>query len=66
MLNDEVEPLEGDVLDLGEVASEELFLALDPYPRLPDAALTDFVPEAEVGEESKHPFAALAALKRKK
>jgi len=66
MLNDEVEPLEGDVLDIGEVASEELFLALDPYPRVPDAALTDFMPEADVGGKSRHPFAALAALKGKK
>ena len=31
------EPLVGHVLDLGEVLAEELSLALDPYPRSPDA-----------------------------
>ncbi|MDA0240803.1 MAG: DUF177 domain-containing protein [Proteobacteria bacterium] len=66
MLSDEIEPLEGDVLDLGEVAAEELFLALDPYPRVVGVALTDFIPEADPGENPKHPFAALAALKGKK
>lgn len=34
----EVLPLEGDALDLGEVAAQTLGLALDPYPRAPDAA----------------------------
>ncbi|MCS6879663.1 MAG: DUF177 domain-containing protein [Geminicoccaceae bacterium] len=38
---DEPEPLEGTVLDLGEIVAEELALALDPYPRGPmaDAAM---------------------------
>lgn len=31
---DEPEPLEGGRLDLGEIAAEELVLALDPYPKL--------------------------------
>ena len=65
-LDDDVEPLDGDVLDLGEIASEELFLALDPYPRLPGVALTDFLPQADFEDDNKHPFAALAALKGKK
>lgn len=65
-LDDDVEPLDGDILDLGEVASEELFLALDPYPRVPGVALTDFLPEADSEEDNKHPFAALAALKGRK
>jgi uncharacterized metal-binding protein YceD (DUF177 family) len=47
------------VLDLGEAAAEQLALALDPYPRAPDAVL----PEAE-GEPDANPFAALTALKR--
>jgi uncharacterized metal-binding protein YceD (DUF177 family) len=35
---DEIEPLPaGGVIDLGEVVAEELALALDPYPRAPDA-----------------------------
>jgi uncharacterized metal-binding protein YceD (DUF177 family) len=51
---------EDGVLDLGEAASEQLALALDPYPRAPGAAL----PEIEDGAEA-HPFAALSALKRR-
>ena len=44
-------------IDLGELAAEQLALALDPYPRSPGAAL----PAAEDG--TAHPFAAL--LKRR-
>lgn len=32
-------PLDSDIIDLGEVAAETLGLALDPFPRAPDAAL---------------------------
>ncbi len=32
-------PYEGSTIDLGEAAAEQLGLALDPYPRHPDAAL---------------------------
>ncbi len=38
-LADEPEPLEGPVLDVGEIVAEELALALDPYPRAPGARL---------------------------
>ncbi|WP_313668638.1 DUF177 domain-containing protein [Sandarakinorhabdus sp.] len=31
----EVEPLDGDIVDLGEIAAQALALGLDPYPRLP-------------------------------
>jgi uncharacterized metal-binding protein YceD (DUF177 family) len=57
--DDEI-PYEGDSLDLGEAAAEQLALALDPYPRMPDAAL----PEVDADPDA-HPFAALAALRRK-
>ena len=50
---------EGVTIDLGEATAEQLGLALDPYPRKPDAAL----PEAEP-ETKPHPFAALAALRK--
>ena len=53
---DEIET--GGQVDLGELVAEEVALALDPYPRHPDAALP---PEASDPEEN--PFAALAALK---
>ncbi len=52
-------PYEGRALDLGEAAAEQLGLALDPYPRKPDAAL----PEIE-DETDRNPFAALSALRR--
>ena len=62
---EEVEPLAGDVLDVGEVVAEELALALDPYPRLPNAEelvarrlgakVTLNAPE----EERDRPFAVL-------
>jgi uncharacterized metal-binding protein YceD (DUF177 family) len=48
------------VLDLGEAASEQLALALDPYPRAPGAVL----PGIE-GDAAEHRFAALATFKRK-
>ncbi len=53
-------PYEGVFIDLGEAAAEQLALALDPYPRKPDAVL----PEAAAGADVS-PFAALAALRRK-
>ena len=31
----DVEPLEGDIVDLGEITAQALALGLDPYPRLP-------------------------------
>ncbi len=46
-------------LDLGEAAAEQLGLALDPYPRMPDADLPDIDAEPE-----PHPFAALDRLRR--
>lgn len=45
---DDWEPLAGDSIDVGEVAAEELALALDPYPRRKDA---QFTPPPEVAGE---------------
>lgn len=56
--DDEI-PYENGIIDLGEAAAEQLGLALDPYPRKPDAAL----PEIEDKPEA-HPFAALERLRR--
>jgi uncharacterized metal-binding protein YceD (DUF177 family) len=56
----EPEPLTGDTIDLGALATEFLILGIDPYPRKPDAA---FEPPA-VEDDSPQPFAALAALKK--
>ena len=59
---DDAEPLTGDALDVGELVAEELSLALDPYPRLPDAERPESA-DAEVPRES--PFDVLAKLKPK-
>jgi len=64
-------PYEGNALDLGEVASEQLALMLPSYPRKPGAALENAVDEAprETAEEAAeeeggrpNPFGALAGL----
>ena len=49
---------DGGVADLGEAVAEQLALALDPYPRAPDAALP-----AEASDAAEHPLAALAKLR---
>ena len=55
---------EGAAIDLGEAVAETLSLALDPWPRAPDADAV--LKEAGVKDESEiGPFAALAALKDK-
>jgi len=68
---DAPEPLEGNVLDVGEIVAEQLSLAADPYPRRPGAKLEDVLPKPRHGgrkgpsEQRRHPFAGLAALKDK-
>jgi uncharacterized metal-binding protein YceD (DUF177 family) len=54
----EIEPLVDGRIDLGELAAQHLSLALDPYPRSPDAPEpVDEPPEA--GTETRRPFAVL-------
>ena len=55
---DEPEPLIGEAVDLGALATEFLILGLDPYPRKPDAA---FEPPRDNRPEPG-PFAGLAGL----
>jgi uncharacterized metal-binding protein YceD (DUF177 family) len=54
--DDEI-PFEGNQIDLGEAAAEQLGLALDPYPRMPGVEM----PVSE-DEPEPHPFAALRRL----
>jgi hypothetical protein len=54
------EPLLDDTIDLGAIATEFLLLGIEPYPRKPDAVFQ----EPANGDESEHPFAALAALRK--
>lgn len=64
--DDDVNPL-GDVIDLGAVAIEVVSLALDPYPRAPDAGLDPQIlgDPSDADEGKRKPFAALEALRRK-
>lgn len=55
---------QGSAIDLGEAVAQTLALALEPFPRAPDAdrALRE---AGVVGEEDSGPFAALKALRGK-
>lgn len=57
---DPPEAIENGIIDLGRVATDALYLAVNPYPRKPDAV---FEPVVEVADPEDHPFAALKALK---
>lgn len=59
---DEPEPLVGNSVDLGALATEFLVLGIDPYPRKADAA---FESPARAEDPAAHPFAALAGLSKK-
>ncbi|MGH6715159.1 MAG: YceD family protein [Bradyrhizobium sp.] len=54
------EPIVGGVIDLGRLATDVLFLAIDPYPRKPGAV---FERQVAAAHPEDHPFAALKALK---
>ena len=57
---DPPEPIENGIIDLGRLTTDALFLAIDPYPRKPDAV---FEPPVVPEDPEDHPFAALKALK---
>jgi uncharacterized metal-binding protein YceD (DUF177 family) len=59
---DPLEPIDGGTIDLGRLATDALFLGIDPYPRKPDAV---FDHEITPPDPKDHPFAALQALKAK-
>ena len=56
---DPPEPIENGVIDLGRLATDALFLGIDPYPRRSDAV---FEPPVVAADPEDHPFAALKAL----
>jgi uncharacterized metal-binding protein YceD (DUF177 family) len=58
---DPPEPIERGVIDLGRIATDALFLAIDPYPRRPDAV---FEPPPVAAAPEDHPFAALKVLQQ--
>jgi len=55
-------PIEGGAIDLGEAAAETLALALEPFPRGPNAAAA-LVAAGVVAEEDFQPVNAFAGLK---
>jgi len=57
-------PYDGGAIDLGEAVAETLLLALDPFPRGPDAdaVLREAGVRQEGEEEPSGPFAALKGL----
>ena len=57
---DPPEPIDNGFIDLGRLATDALYLGLNPYPRKPDAV---FEAPVEVVDPKEHPFAALQALK---
>lgn len=60
----EVMPLEQERVDAAEAAVQTLSLALDPFPRHPDADKV-LAEKGVLSEDQAGPFAALAALKGK-
>ena len=60
--DDAPEPLVGGTVDLGAIATEFLILGIDPYPRKQGVT---FEAPAATKDEGGHPFAALAALKKR-
>jgi hypothetical protein len=56
---DPPEPIVDGVIDLGRLATDALFLGIDPYPRRPDAI---FEAPVVAADPEDHPFAALKAL----
>jgi hypothetical protein len=66
---DQPEPLDGDDIDLGELVAQQLSLALDPYPRAPDAPDPEGAAAAAGGAEpagapADSPFAVLRARQK--
>jgi uncharacterized metal-binding protein YceD (DUF177 family) len=60
--DEEAEPLVDGSFDLGEAAAELVALAIDPYPRAPNAV---FEAPAELAEQRESPFAVLRRLSAK-
>jgi len=58
--DDPAEPLGDGLVDAGEIVTQQLALALDPYPRAPDSELPA---EATRATPAESPFQVLSALK---
>lgn len=62
---DDFEPLQGNEIDIGEAAAQQLSLALDPFPRAPGSFLPDEVRPGADSAAAPNPFAELANLAKK-
>ena len=60
---DPPEAIVNGIIDLGRLATDALFLAVDPYPRKPGVV---FEPEVTAPDPEDHPFAVLKALQDRK
>jgi uncharacterized metal-binding protein YceD (DUF177 family) len=59
-MTDPPEPIENGMIDLGQLATDVLYLAIDRYPRKEGAV---FEHQVTAADPEDHPFAALKALK---
>jgi uncharacterized metal-binding protein YceD (DUF177 family) len=65
--DEDIDPIEQGIVDLGEVVAETLALELDPYPRKPGESFQSAEPEAVQEEPEKpNPFNVLRMEPRKK
>ncbi|TAN60395.1 MAG: DUF177 domain-containing protein [Magnetospirillum sp.] len=62
---DPPDPIIDGCIDIGEVVAEYLALALDPFPRAPDAAFQPPPEEPETEDGRSNPFAVLSSLRQK-
>lgn len=67
---DPPDAIEGDAIDLGELAAQQMALAMDPYPRAPDADLASVIDTLPEGRKAAidatptpGPFAGLSSLR---
>jgi hypothetical protein len=58
-MTDALEPIENGIIDLGRLATDVLYLAIDPYPRKDGAV---FEPQPVARDPEDHPFAVLKSL----
>lgn len=56
---DDADPIEGGIIDLGEVVAEALALDLDPYPRKPGEAFGEHIEDDGAADKTESPFAVL-------
>jgi uncharacterized metal-binding protein YceD (DUF177 family) len=64
--DEQPEPIEGGVIDIGETVAQYLALALDPYPRKPGASVPQEYGAGEgkgEGPSGNKPFAGLGSFK---